>query len=41
MERAIAGMKLMGMLLKDKQHEAISVFLSGKDVFVSLPTGIW
>ncbi len=25
--------------LKDKQVEAIQCFLSGKDVFVSLPTG--
>ena len=25
--------------LKDKQFDAIKAFLSGKDVFVSLPTG--
>ena len=30
----------MGLeLLKDKQREAITTFVEGKDVFVSLPTG--
>ena len=40
-EKAISeSMKLMGMTsLKAKQHEAITSFLSGNDVFVSLPTG--
>lgn len=28
-----------GITLKDKQLEAMVTFLSGKDVFVSLPTG--
>ena len=29
----------LGMTLKDKQMEAILTFLSGQDVFVTLPTG--
>ena len=29
----------LGFSLKDKQLEAILGFMSGKDVFVSLPTG--
>ena len=34
----IAAEKL-GVCLKEKQSEALLAFLSGKDVFVSLPTG--
>jgi bloom syndrome protein len=33
-----ASIKL-GVTLKDKQREAIVTFMSGRDVFVSLPTG--
>ena len=29
----------MGFVLKEKQIEAIDSFVTGKDVFVSLPTG--
>ena len=29
----------LGITLKDKQQEAILAFLSGRDVFISLPTG--
>ena len=31
--------KDISVVLKDKQHEAIKSFCSGRDVFVSLPTG--
>ena len=34
----VASAKL-GVVLKEKQLEAVLAFMSGKDVFVSLPTG--
>ena len=30
---------ILGIELKEKQHEAILSFCQGRDVFVSLPTG--
>ena len=32
-------MQEINLSLKDKQQEAIAAFMSGNDIFVSLPTG--
>ncbi len=42
MELALAiseSAAILGLVLKDKQTEAITAFVQGHDTFVSLPTG--
>ena len=38
-EIALESGKSLGFNMKDKQVEAVTSFLEGKDTFVSLPTG--
>ena len=37
----VAVARLGDTELRDKQREAIESFVSGKDVFVALPYGVW